>query len=520
MAEETKDYSKGWLGNMLDGGARARLMPKVDGLEDAQTMLKDAEYATLLGAGVSQAEADAYKAEREDQIAADYESNSKAVSSLSTTNTIINVASLTPIALKGVSKASSKVASSLSNSSVGSTLSNRLSLPGSTTATTAGELAKEGTTLIKNGHVLKGVGTYAKAGTKLLGTAATKAGKAFDAVDDKLQTLGEKIAGTTEKTTVWKEVSKDVFEQTTKRATRLPGALGVMQKAVGATVSKGAYIAPVVAAQMYTRGRVDKMDKELSDAITLVLDRTDYINTEGGKLTSEAGEAYNAWNDNYSLAMEDLSSRLDNGEITQAEFDQLYEEQAKAQAEALKELDETYPEMARQMVTEGEAYRVADTGAEIGADLDAVGKRDSQVKDLMTEYPEAKALYEEKSEKLAELDTGSSFSNFITSMHAALIHYLPGFSYLEATAVKVADVALGFVANKVPVLSDVLNYEEHYKGQSITSMASQIVDTAEARYEKQSEADAVSDELEAKQTSWKDAAEELRGTDGLQAAPC
>lgn len=528
MADEKKRYNSR-IGSFFDGGAKERLTPKVENLDAAQQLLADTEKEVMLGAGVSRDEAEAYHEARTEQIASDYEANLKAVNSLSTTNTIINVASITPIALK----AGGKVASSLATTKVGSKVATKVAAF-SSSGTRVSDIAKNGTQLIKDGHVLKGVGQYAKAGTVGIGRVAVKT---FDAVDGGFKKAGEKIAGKagakaagdvaydildSSGKVIGKGVAKEVAKETGKAAAKAgsKGLAGLARTAIGATVSKGAYIAPIVAAQMYTRGRVDDMDKDLSDALALVLDRTDYINTEGGKLTDEAGQAYNDWNDTYSAAMADLSDKLDKGEITKAQFDKLYEEQSKAQAEALKELDGKYPDMARKMVTEGEAYRIADTGAKTGADLDDVKKYDSQVKELMQEYPEAEALYQEESAKLAELDTGSSFGNFISSMHAALVHYLPGFAYVEAAAVKVADMALGFVANNVPVIKDAVSYEEHYKGQSLTSMAASIVDTAEARYEKQGEADAISEKLADGQKSWQEAAGETREAGGdLQASP-
>lgn len=534
MAEERKEYGSGWFGDFLNGSAKKRLDPKNDELFNAKNLLAETEHSVLVGSGVREDEAQEYLSERLAQNEADHAATAKAINTMAITNTAINVASMIPIAAGGMSK----ISSSLANTTVGAKLSAKLASFGSS-GTRVSDMVKGGTDLIKDGHVLKGVGQYAKAGTTAVGRAAVKT---FKVVDAGFEKLGGKIAGKaaagaakdagniavevlddTGKVIgkgIAKEVGKAAADTAKTAAAGSKGILGLTRTAVGGIVSKGAYFAPIAAAQVYTRGRVDKMDKNLSDAITLALDRTDYLNTEGGKLTGEAGQAYNEWNNTYSAAMAGLKDQLDKGEITQAQYDQLYEEQSVAQAEALKVLDEKYPVAAKQMITEGEAYRTADKAAKIQADIDGVGQHDSQVKDLMEQYPDAKELYQEEYEKVAAMDTGSSFSNFITSMHAALIHYLPGFAYLEAAAVKAADVALGFVANKVPVISDVVSYQEHYQGQSLTTMASKIVDTAEMRYEKQQEVDALTAESEFKQKSWQESAEETRGSDGLQAAPC
>lgn len=512
MAEERKDYSKGFIGDILDAGASRRLNPKNDDLKDARDMLTNTEYNVLVGSGVREDEAQDYLETQLAQNESDHASTAKSIKTMSTTNTIINVASLVPIASKVTKGVTNKIGTlgKVSNETA------LLATGGKTGAfATSKAMADAGKTLMQNGQVLKGVGMYVKAGTNLVGNAASKVGDKLDDIDDFMHGAGDKIMGSP---TGSFTAGGHTFTNYAGR--HLPGLAGTAQNIVGFGVSNSLYIAPIVAAQMYTHSRVDAMDKDLSDAITLALDRMDYLNVEGPKLTGEAGEAYSAWNDTYSASMADLANKLETGEITQAQYDQLYEEQSRAQADALKELDDKYPEMARQMVTEGEAYRVADTAATIQADLDGVGKYDSQVKGFMEDYPEAKELYQEKYDKIAELDTGSTFGNFISSMHAALVHYLPGVAYLEAAVVKGADVALGFVANNVPVLSDVIDYQEHYQGQSLTSMASQIVDTAEARYEKQDAADAISEQLADKQQSWQDAAKETREAgDDEQAVP-
>lgn len=496
MSEEKKDYSKGFVGDILDAGASRRLNPKNDDLKEMRELLATTEGNVLRGSGVSEEETQAYVSGQMDAIQSDYEDNKGAISRMSTTNTIINGLSFVPAISKGVGAAKSRLGI-VSKSTA-------LTVAGEGAFKTAGNMMRSGTECIKNGHVLQGIGQYTKAGTTLLGRGLSKAGHGIDKVDDILG--GEKGIGT--KMMKMAGTGKDFMKHP---------LLGTALKTTGFAVKHATSIAPVVAAQIYTRGRVDKMDKDLSDAITLVVDRTDYLNAEGPKLTGEAGEAYGQWHENYTASMGELTRQLEAGEITQAQFDEMYEAESRSQAEALEELDSTYPEMARKMVSEGEAYRMAETGAKIGADIDGVGRYDSSAKKLMEENPDAKALYTEKKAEYEALDTGSSFTNFIASMHAALVHYLPGFAYLEAGVIKAADVALGFVANKVPVVSDIVNYDEHYKGQTLTSMASRIVDTAEARYEQQTDADGTTQALQAGQKSWQEQADDVRGD--MEAGP-
>lgn len=486
MSEEKKDYSKGFVGDILDAGASRRLNPKNDDLKEMRELLATTEGNVLRGSGVSEEETQAYVSGQMDAIQSDYEDNKGAISRMSTTNTIINGLSFVPAVSKGIGAAKSRLGIVSKNTALA------VAGKGATLKTASG-MMRSGTEAIRNGHVLQGIGQYTKAGTTVLG-------RGYSAVDDFMVGKGNKI-----------------LDGTSKLSGLKNPLLKTAGKAVGFTVKNSMAIAPIAAAQIYTRGRVDKMDKDLSDAITLVVDRTDYLNAEGPKLTGEAGEAYGQWHENYTASMGELTRQLEAGEITQAQFDEMYEAESRSQAEALEELDSTYPEMARKMVSEGEAYRMAETGAKIGADIDGVGRYDSSAKKLMEENPDAKELYTEKKAEYEALDTGSSFTNFIASMHAALVHYLPGFAYLEAGVIKAADVALGFVANKVPVVSDIVSYDEHYKGQTLTSMASRIVDTAEARYEQQTDADGTTQALQAGQKSWQEQADDVRGD--MEAGP-
>ena len=60
---------------------------------------------------------------------------------------------------------------------------------------------------------------------------------------------------------------------------------------------------------------------------------------------------------------------------------------------------------------------------------------------------------------------------------------MPGAAYVEAAAIKVADMAADFLANKVPVLSSILPYQEKHQGEGIGEIAKSICTDAEARYE-------------------------------------
>lgn len=496
MAEERKNYSKGFIGDIFEGGASRRLNPKNDDLKDARDLLVETEGNILKGSGVSDEDVAAYVNSGLAANQADHEETAKDIRNMAATNTFLNVLSLTPIAAKGVGKVAGKVASKLGTGTA-------MAVSGQNAFQTAGSMARAGTDAIKNGHVLAGIGQYTKAGTHLLGRGAATVDKAFGSAGKALTNTAKDALrnGLKAESAAARTIASLPFGNSIAKGVSLAGY----------TIRTAPYVAPVVAAQMYTRGRVDAMDKDLSDALDLVLDRTDYINSEGAKLTGEAGEAYGEWHDSYTASMGALTDQLEAGEITQAQFDELYEVETKARADALAELDGKYPEMAKQMITEGEAYRMAETGAKIGADLDAVGEHDSSAKRLMEDHPDAKALYVQKRAEYEKLDTGSSFTNFIASMHAALVHYMPGFAYLEAGVIKAADAALGFVANNVPVLSNMINYQEHYEGQSITFMASRIVDTAEARYETQQGSDATTTELRAGQDAWKETQDEQGG---------
>lgn len=473
--ERKDDYSKGFLGDLFDAGAQKELRPKVDDLHDLNEMVIDAEEKVLAGAHVADDEVEAYITERRAGNQSDYEDNVGSVNTLSTTNTVINVVSCIPLATKLGGKAVGKVSSAVAKATGHG---NELVAAGA--RETASSLGKLGTDYIRSGHVLKGVGCYAKAGVKVVGAAGDK-------VDDFFKGKGEamsKAANGATKTV--KRVTMTGVEYSDK-LTKMGKAMKVGGFALKNIGGNASVIAPIAVAQMYTRGRTEEMSQELTDAMTVALDRYDFVVENGDKIAGDAGEAYGEWGARYAAASDDLQGQLDRGEITQAQFDEQCEAMQLKQAEELKELDSRYPEAAKQMVTEGEAYRTAETAATLGTDVDDIAKYDSHTGNLMTEYPDAKDKYEDYREQYqSTAASGSSFGSWLASMHAALIHYVPGFAYVEAAVAKGADMVFGFAGEKLPIF----DYEERYKGQGLDQMARSICDTAEARYEEKQRTDA------------------------------
>ena len=82
-------------------------------------------------------------------------------------------------------------------------------------------------------------------------------------------------------------------------------------------------------------------------------------------------------------------------------------------------------------------------------------------------------------EDYQKYDKGSDFANFISNIHATMIHYLPALAYAEATVVKAVDATLEFLDDYIPGYDHAAKYE----GQGIGDIASSIVTDADAQYE-------------------------------------
>lgn len=456
MAEKDNENKRGVLRSfldVLDAGNNKENAPKADDLYALNERVIDAEEALMTDCNVDAEETAEYIAERRAGNEDDYADNKRRVRNTSIMNSTVTVLSTLPLISK-----------------VGSTIGRGIQAArGGAAAVAAQEAANEtarsiagaGVEAIKDGRTLAGVGKIAKAGTFVMKRAAASVDKSFSTFGSnvaKMHGLGSTLAGTAIKT--------------------IP------------------VTAPIIAAQIYTHCRTAKLSRELSEAIEVSFDRLDYLSTYGSELGDEAREAYGAWRDGYATQAEELMDLKESGAINEAEYAERYEAMCQSQTDSLAELDETYPDAARKMISEGEAARTAYKAAAIGADLDTLAEYDTHTGHLMENNPEIREAAEDLYAKKSGLDTGSTFTDFLSSMHAAVIHYLPGAAYVEAAIVKGADVMLDFASNKLPGLSSVMNYEERHKGETLTSIAAGICDAAEARYEAQHEADSAADVLE------------------------
>lgn len=240
--------------------------------------------------------------------------------------------------------------------------------------------------------------------------------------------------------------------------------------------------APIAAGQIYTRSRTAEQAAELDDAIGALNAAHAYLTSSDESLTEEMQQAYAGWTESYEAGSAELLAKYDAGEITKAEYDAAYEAHIKSSKEQFDALGDQHKEMGRNIVEHGAAYAVSEDMIKTGTDPEMVRGRSEYIDGVMENNPEAYEAAKVGYETRQKLETGSTFTNWLANMNASLLHYLPGAAYLEAVAIKAADVAMDFIANKVPVLSDVISYEEKHEGRGIGDIARTVLDNAEERY--------------------------------------
>lgn len=240
--------------------------------------------------------------------------------------------------------------------------------------------------------------------------------------------------------------------------------------------------APIAAGQIYTRSRTAGQAAELDDTIGALNAAHAYLTSSDESLTEEMQQAYAGWTESYEAGSAELLAKYDAGEISKAEYDAAYEAHVKSSKEQFDALGSQHKEMGRNIVEHGAAYAVSEDMIKAGTDPETVRGRSEYVDGVMENNPEAYEAAKVGYETRQKLETGSTFTNWLANMNASLLHYLPGAAYLEAVAIKAADVAMDFIANKVPVLSDVISYEEKHEGRGIGDIARTVLDNAEERY--------------------------------------
>lgn len=240
---------------------------------------------------------------------------------------------------------------------------------------------------------------------------------------------------------------------------------------------------PAVAAKCYTKNRTMEEGARMQETINSLQSTYDYLSSEDESLTDQIRADTETWRSSYESGSQALLERYQSGEMTQDEYDAAYEAFIKDHDELWSQYQSGHSETAAYVTEHGAAYATDEYIADHGYDPDIVNTRCETIAKLNRDNPDAYDAAKSKYETMQQLDTGNSFTNFIANMNAVLLHYVPGFAYVEAAAVKAADVVLDFAANKIPVLSSILPYQEKHKGESIGEIARSICSDAEARYE-------------------------------------
>ena len=278
-------------------------------------------------------------------------------------------------------------------------------------------------------------------------------------------------------------------------AIKLPGAAvmsaskwllthgGVMTKLVGTGLPIAAAAAPAMLARIYTTGRTEDAADGYQQAINTCLTMHNSLMENGDQMREDMAEDFGKWDEAYTAATAEYYEQFDAGKISKEELDVALEDISKEYADQLKPLQEKYAKEGEQIIGPKLAGSAGEEITKKGYDLEEVENRSYEVRDTLEKNPEIREDIVDYQQKEAELDTGSSFTNFLASLNASILHYLPGASYVEAALIKGADVVMDFVANKVPVLSSVIDYDEKHKGESISELAKTISEDAEARYE-------------------------------------
>lgn len=245
----------------------------------------------------------------------------------------------------------------------------------------------------------------------------------------------------------------------------------------------GISAAPFAVAKLYTTSRTNAESARFDETINSLQSTYDYLSSEDETLTETIKADTAEWRKGYEEGSQALLDAYNSGEMTQEQYNQAYEAFVQEQDQKWAEVRKTHAETAEYVTQHGAAYATDEYIADHGYDPDLVNSRCETIAKLNADNPDAYDAAKTRFETQQQLDTGSTFTNFLANMNATLLHYVPGLAYVEAAALKAADVVADFAANHIPVLSSILPYEEKYKGTGISEIASSICEDAEARYE-------------------------------------
>lgn len=319
--------------------------------------------------------------------------------------------------------------------------------------------------------------------------------RASEAGRSTLSRVGLKTAGYTLK------AGEKLF-QTAHRVSNLGvGKTNLFRMGAATAIEIAPTALPILAANIYTSGRTEDVKQEYIDAIRTQQGVYDYLVESGGELSGTIKEDYTAWQENYAKTQSELLEAFNTGAITKEEYDEKYGQFLESSQASLDKLTDTHKEAGQYILGKGAASAMGDEIITHGVDPVTMSRATPYLKKLAEENPEVMEATKAAVDARRETSSGNAFVDFLSNMHASLIHYLPGAAYVEAAIVKGADVVMDFVANHVPVVSNLIHYEQKHEGETISDIASAISDSAEAKYEQKKEADALAADV-AKEQDW------------------
>lgn len=243
-------------------------------------------------------------------------------------------------------------------------------------------------------------------------------------------------------------------------------------------------LAPTIASQLYTRSKSNAITEELTQTINTLTNTASFLETNRENMNQEMSDTYGKWSENYEANTADLYQQLQDGKITQAQYNERYETLVKNSEQELQDLYSKYPEYGRYVVENAAAIDASSYMMEHNIDPEVILKNSEYYDNLYNDpdNPQNKQYLDnavEYYEDYQKYDKGSDFANFISNIHATMIHYLPALAYAEATVVKAVDATLEFLDDYIPGYDHAAKYE----GQGIGDIASSIVTDADAQYE-------------------------------------
>lgn len=254
----------------------------------------------------------------------------------------------------------------------------------------------------------------------------------------------------------------------------------------------GVSFSPFIASQIYTRSKSAELSEELNQTITTLTNTSAYLDSQREIMNDDMEDnygyrTYQEWNVAYQEGLTALLEKHENGELTEAEYCEKYEQYNQIRMQELEEIKAKYPAYAEKIINESVAYEISNDIIDNHYDPNVIVDHSSYVEDAMENNQEALDTAQTAHENFKDYDTGSDFGNFIKNLHATIIHYAPIVAYAEAFVAKSVDSILEFADDYIPGYEHVAKYE----GRGLSEVANAIADKADAQYAEAQEREAL-----------------------------